>query len=129
MTDYGLDVSTFPDLDPTFALISGNRVLAEVVLRRWSTPSGMFSYDLTAGIDIMLYLNRDIDSKRSNDLRRALQIEAEKDERIFSCAVTLSFDFAHNTLTISAAITPMDGATFALVCSVQNLTIQLLRVS
>lgn len=129
MTDFGFDVSTFPDLDPSFALISGNRVLAEVVLRRWSTPSGMFSYDPSAGVDVMLYLNKDIDSKRTNDLRRALQIEAEKDERIFSCVVTLTFDFAHSTLTISAAITPLDGGTFTLVCSVQNLTIALLRVS
>ena len=33
-TDYGIDVSTFPDLDPTFGLISGPRVVAENVARR-----------------------------------------------------------------------------------------------
>ncbi len=59
MTDFVVDVSTFPDLDSSFTLITGRRVIAEAILRRLLTPRGGLAYDPDFGLDVRGWLNED----------------------------------------------------------------------
>lgn len=86
---FGTDVSTFPDLDPQFRLITGQRVVAEAVARRWLTPRGSVSYDETYGEDVRAYLNAPVDGPRLRALEAALQAQAVTDERVQSAVVSL----------------------------------------
>lgn len=120
MADFGIDVSTYllnddgePDLDPTFTLMSGERVVAEAVLRRWEDHGAL----------------RELLSKRvsTNDLlelRGAMAAEAERDERVFAARVELEAT-GDRSLGISAEIDTADG-TFELVAAVSDVTIELL---
>lgn len=126
-TDYGSDISTWlgpsPDLDPTFSVISGARVVGEAVARRWVTPAGggLF-YDEAYGFDTRLLLNSRMDSSMFPGIAMQLEKEALKDERVQNCSVSLSFNATTRVLSIKASVTPFSGKTFVLVLSADQLT-------
>ena len=112
--EYGIDVSTFPDLDPQFRLISGRRAIVEVVMRRFSTPHGALLDDPTPSV---LY-----------QWQHALQVEALKDERVLSAEVVFDTTrlISRGVLVISVALTDADGP-FRFVLAVDQMTVELLR--
>lgn len=128
-TDYGSDCSTYVngDLDPTFTLLTGRRIVAEAVLRRWETPNGSLPWDTNAGLDVRAWVNEAIDDRDVYELRRLMEAEAEKDERVFSCTVTINPLLRENRLRIESVIETADGA-FTLVADIGELTVELLRV-
>jgi hypothetical protein len=127
MTSYGTDISTFPDLDPTFTLVDSPRMVAECVLRRWTTPRGLLDYDPNAGFDIRQYLNANLsNATQLYALRRNLEAEAEKDERVLRCDCVLTFVGAE--LTIQATLF-LAGGPFVLTAVVSAISVQLLSVT
>jgi phage baseplate assembly protein W len=129
VSDYGSDISTFPDLDGTFTLITGTRVVCEAVARRLSTPRGSLLGAPDYGIDLRAYVNESMDADVLAGLQRSAKLEIAKDERIASVAVAASFDFASSTLTLNISADLVTGESFSLVMTIGNLAISMLQTS
>jgi hypothetical protein len=130
VSDFGLDVSTYPDLDLSFTPISGQRVLAEAVMRRLETDRGTLVYDLDYGIGIRSWLSRSVTSSQLEELRSQIELECMADERVAAADVKMTWQREANALTISIALTPADGVTppFRLVLQVTAVTLDLLSL-
>lgn len=126
--DYGIDVSCEPDLDPTFTPISGMQVVVAAVVRRWQTPRGFFLDDPAAGEDMRSWINRKWDQKTAYDCKAALEREALKDERVYSCSVSLTQDSTLKTIGVSATLVTVYG-TFTLVAAITAVTITVLGIT
>lgn len=131
MADYGTDVSTYvkndegvSDLDPFFTEISGARVVAEQVLRRWETPRNGLFYDRTVGAGIYQLLAKRTSIPALLEKKSLLQSQAERDERVWSADVNIE-PTDDTSLAVDGDITLEDG-TFSLVASISNVTIDLL---
>lgn len=129
-TDFGSDVSTYPDLDLSFTPIAGQRVIAEAVLRRLETDRGTLVYDLDYGIGIRSWLNESVTSARLRELEALVASECIADERIASADVTTTWVAASSSLRLHIIVSPADGVTppFQLVVAVTSLTIELLSL-
>jgi hypothetical protein len=128
-TDYGTDVSSFVlndegamDLDPYFAEITGARVIAEAVARRWTSEKGSHFWDPDCGEDVRAYLNARFDPTSITDMEASLAAEAEKDERVARCAVLVTYEQGSKRLRIRGAITPAVGPSFQFVMPVDAVT-------
>ena len=125
MADFGSDVSVFPDLDPAFAPLTGQRVVSEAIAKRLTTPRGSLAYAPDYGTDVRSYLNDAVTQAKLNLWKREIQRECEKDERILSAAAALSYDSPTTTLKISLSLTGADGP-FALVLVVTAVSLSIL---
>jgi hypothetical protein len=117
MTDFGTDVSTFPDLDPAFALISDKRAVGEAIARRLMTPHGSIDYDADYGYDVRDLLNEDMGPAELLAAQSAIVDEAEKDERVLHATLDLVFVPESDTLSLPLTLELADGP-FELVLSV-----------
>lgn len=126
--DYGTDISTHVDgdLDPNFRTISGPIVIAEAVARRWNMRRGKMFWDPNAGEDIGDRLNGKFSESQIWALSCALESEAEKDERVSSCAVAIEI-VGGKLLRLKAVIDPTVGQSFAFVFDPSKLTVELLK--
>lgn len=129
MTDYGSDISTFPDLDGTFTPISGTRVVCEAIARRLSTPRGSLLGSPNYGVDLRAWLNEAMDAESVAALQRLARAELAKDERLAGVVVAASFDFESSTLTLQISADLVTGESFSLVMTVGKLTISMLQTS
>lgn len=126
--DFGQDVAVFPDLDLTFAPLTGPRVVAEALARRLSTPRGTLPFSDNYGLDLRSWLNETIAPGRLGQLRRDLEAECLKDERVDSVASVAVLDAMQGALSIRLAITTAAGP-FSLVLGVTAVTVAVLSVS
>jgi hypothetical protein len=55
-TDYGTDISCYPDIDASFGVVSGF-TLIEDLARRLETPRGGLFYDSNYGTDVRGWVN------------------------------------------------------------------------
>lgn len=110
MTDFGSDVSTYPDLDPSFALRTGPHVVAEAVARRFITPrgGGLF-YDLAYGFDTRALLNDAIPATQLAVIASQCETEAAKDERVKSATVSVTQNLLLQSLAIKCELTLATG--------------------
>lgn len=128
MADFGTDISTFPDLDLTFTVISGPRVLGESIARRLSTPYGAFPWAPDYGLDVRQLLGAKFDPAGVDLWRARITAEVEKDERVTSAAVTLTL--APDRLSASMAINIIAAdEPFRFVLTVDQVTVQLLEAA
>jgi hypothetical protein len=107
MTDYGLDVSTFPDLDPNASWIAGGRIVAEAVGRRLLTASGSLFYDTSAGYDLASLVGEGLTAKQTFRIQSIVKDEAEKDERVAEAGVEVTY--AAEKLTIRVTLSLAEG--------------------
>lgn len=130
MTNFGLDVSTYPDLDLSFAPLSGLQVLAQALVRRLETDRGTLVYAPDYGIGIRSWLNESVTARRIEELVALVEGECLADERIGAVAVKAVWLPASSSLQLTIAITPADGVTppFQLVVAVSALSIDLLSL-
>jgi hypothetical protein len=137
LADFGTDISTFvlqadgtytPDLDPSFSLITGTRVVGEAIARRLMTPRGALLYDPDYGLDLRAYLNDDLDTRELYTLGALIEAEAEKDERVLSAVVDLSLDARSSRLTIRLTVTLLDAESYALTLAADAVTVTILRL-
>lgn len=122
-TDFGTDVSTFPDLD--FIPISGQAAVGEAVARRLMTPRGSLPFLPNYGTDIRNRLNDTITPEQLASLRSSIEAEAEKDERVERAEATVTYLDASHTLLIALKLTTGTGP-FDLVLRVSQLSVELL---
>lgn len=130
-TDFGSDLSCVKDLDPRCVVVTGRRLLAEAIVRRWITPRGGLIDDPNYGTDVTAYLNDDVKPSDIATLKSAMAAEAEKDERVNSCDIDVQIPpFGTGVYTITALVHDNNGP-FQLVVSVDTLSkdIQLLSVT
>ncbi len=127
MSAFGSDVSTFPDLDPTFAIIDGNRVLAEAILRRLTTTREGLFYDGDYGLDVRAWLNESLVPKRLYLLQRQIEAECEKDERVLSADATLDLNAVAHTLTVTLIVDTSEDA-FKLTLGIDQVSASILAI-
>ncbi|WP_394845194.1 hypothetical protein LZC95_50230 [Pendulispora brunnea] len=92
LPDFGTDVSTVGDLDPTFTPVSGQRVVLERILRRLSTARGTLAYAPDEGIDIGDWTNDATTRMQRLVLANYIRSEVERDEAVTSTDVSVSLE-------------------------------------
>jgi len=128
MADFGTCISAIDDVPLRWKYITGNRVVAEAVMRRWSTERGTLPYDPDYGTDGREMIGESLDVAKIGEWQSALASEALKDERVEDCDVAITYDRASETAIVTASVTTAAGP-FRLVASIDDLTVQLLRVT
>lgn len=125
--DYGTDIGCFPDLDTSFATVSGQRALAEQILRSITTD-GLF-YDPAFGRDIRRYLNADLPNLPNllSQIAKEVETQAARDERVDSADVAATYDVASQTLKLTITVAGADGP-FQFVVGVSSVTATLLSL-
>lgn len=114
------------DLSFPSSMSSGFLVVAEAILRRWSTPAGSLIDDPTYGYDLTDLLNDDLSPAAMAYAQQRAGAEAQKDERVLRCVPTITLTTA-GLLTVVAEVSTSAGP-FKLVASVSAVTTQLLLV-
>ncbi len=87
----GSDLSAVRGLDPSMALFSGPRIVAEAAVRRITTQRGTLFYAKGYGIDVREMLNAKITAQVLGDWRSRILAEIRKDERVLDLSATLTF--------------------------------------
>lgn len=124
----GTDLSLWPDLDPSGALVSGARCLAQALLRRLTTPRGGLFYDPGYGTDIRDLIGESLATDGADSLAQAIEQEVSQDERVLLATATMTFDQRTNIVAGTLSIQTSSGP-FTLVLSVSAVTVSLLQVS
>jgi len=94
-------------LDRRFRRVTGPMAVVHAVARRFVTPRGRLAWAPNDGFDIRLLL---LETVRESDLptyERLVAIEAEKDERVISADVTMSY--SNETLTVQIDLRLANG--------------------
>ena len=125
---YGTDLSCVDDLTPTMDEVSGTPLLAEAILRRFTTPRGTLPdiagtdlRDKSYGLDLSEYLNRGLTQQEILAIAAQTRSEAKKDPRIASVRSTVIPSPTGNEFSVDMQVTPADGSgPFALVLAVTS---------
>ena len=125
-TDFGVDISAYPDLSETFETVTGTRVVAERLWRRFSTARGGLSFHPNDGFDLRVMLNEGFSSDSLARMRTAIAAEAKKDEAVLDATVTVEFLSASRKLVITIEGEAADGP-FALTLLVTQVSVALLE--
>jgi len=123
-SDFGSGWSCVTGLTFPSRMVTGNRIVGEAVARRWLIDRGTLIDDPNYGYNLLQFVNGELDTRALNDIAQNASTEAEKDERVLSCAVSCIFD--GTTLTVSGIVRTQAGP-FTLVLSVANLKVSLLQ--
>ena len=126
-TDFGTDISLYPDLDASFSTVTGFTLIGQDLARRLETPLGGLFYDSNYGYDVREMVNDA--STQANVLKRQSGIEREckKDERILNARATVTFSPATQTAAVKILIDTALGP-FTMILAVTQLTVALLKV-
>lgn len=128
MLAYGVDMScvtdltlTMDDVDPTTGL-----GVAQMIVRRVTTPRGMVLDDLTWGIDLRSYVNRGTTTTELASIEQAVRTEVQRDDRVANAVADVAYDSAAKRLTVTLTVTLVTtGEDFKLVFFVTADGVQL----
>ncbi len=123
----GTDIGVLSDLPPAWGLATGKLNLAYALCRRFNTPRGSLFPWPDYGMYLPGYVEKSIRSGDESTIRGAIIGECEKDPRVQTADVDLTFSFERRTLTVKITIETADGP-FELVLAATSLTVELLRV-
>jgi hypothetical protein len=124
-TDYGSDMSLLMDLDPMGTTVRGRLLLAQALIRRWTTPRGRLLDDPNYGYAVTDELNDDLSPADVSDIADNMDAEAIKDERVVSSQTQVQFNKANGYLITTTIID--DGAgPFPLVLQISDVTVTIL---
>lgn len=124
--DFGSCWSCIDDLVMPSVQVTGFTVVAQAIARRWQTPRGGVIDDPSYGYDLSDFINDDLDKAGLAEIAHYAGAEAEKDERVLSCEVNVTF--ISGFLTVVGKVTTALGP-FVLVVSVSQINVALLQVS
>jgi hypothetical protein len=124
-TDYGTDISTFPDLDGNFTLISGPRVVGEAIARRLSTRRGALVAAPGYGVDLRDWMNESIRLGSIDQLNRTVENECLQDERVFDAQASITFSAATQLMRVSVTLSLADRQ-FTLVLAVSATSLDII---
>lgn len=129
MTTFGTGWGTpnGQDLSSPSYMASGNRIVAEAILRRWTTGRGELIDDPTYGYNVIDLISDDLTPARLHYAQQQLSAEAAKDERVRRAAVTLNLSVA-GIATINAEVFTANGP-FKFVAIISAVSTQLFLVS
>ncbi len=114
------------DLSMPSYMAKGFQVVAEAVLRRWSTTRGRLVDDPNYGTNVTDSISDDLSPRDIARLNQSLAAEAQKDERVLKAVVSVTL--TAGVLIVTGAIQTAQGA-FKLVVSASQAGVQLLQVS
>ncbi len=129
-TNYGSDLSTYADvqsgiadLDPTFSVISGPRVVVERIARKLMTPTGSM---LKAGwgFDLRSVLQSSLTSAQINQLRGILADQIEQEPEVDSVDLRIDYSLQLRRMEITGILTLITGEEFPLVYIITPDTVQ-----
>lgn len=128
MTEYGYDVSTYPDLDPSGRNITSGRAVAECAARRLMTKPGLLSYtDDEDCIDLREYLSGATDRRALFSLASRVEAVVARDERVKS--VSAGVVQSGDGLLITVQIDPVTGKAFKLVIATTAISVEVLNLA
>jgi hypothetical protein len=126
-TDFGTDLSCWPDLDGSGALVSGYIQLGQALCRRLTCPRGGLLYDPGYGTDIRGYLGETLAATTTSSLiQSAIEREVTQDERVFAAQAQVTIVPAANMLVAHLTVQTADGP-FNYVLAVTALSVTLLK--
>lgn len=111
MTDYGQEVSTFPDLDVTFRWLPGTSVRGplERVARSWLTRIGTLPHALGRGVDVTRWLHQGMSETDRAQLQQDLNAEALRCDGVEDVQVSVVVSMSARTLTVSGWVDLGEG--------------------
>lgn len=115
------------DLSMPSYMASGNQCVGEAVARRWGTSPGQLVDDPNYGYNLTDLVGADLGPSDLAYAQQQAAAEAQKDERVLACSVTITLTVA-GLLTVVALITTASGP-FQLVVAVSATSTKLLLVS
>lgn len=126
--DYGTDWFNTTDLDPMMTTVKGRTVPIQRLVRRLFTPRGSCPDAPNDGIDVRDFLNTP--TLTTDQMQGIIRGELQKDAAVLTVTptVTLSGSLPERTMKIEIDGELSDGP-FALVVSVNNLTVELLSAT
>ncbi len=124
--DFGTELSCTNDVASDSRVVTGFRVVAEAVLRRWTTPRGRLIGYPNYGYDITQYINDDMDRRQVQGMIAGMQAEALKDERVTGCVISATLDDS-GLLTFESSISTAQGP-FVFTIAADAVTVKLLEV-
>lgn len=124
MTDYGADVSTYPDLDVSGLWLTGGRVVAEACVRRLETPTGLLSWEPSAGYDLRAWMHRGYQARELALLGARVAQECEADERVLRANVDVMP--LGEGLRISVELVLSDASSFAFTLAIDSVNFNVL---
>ncbi len=124
--DFGSAWSCISDVVMPATMATGFRCVAEAIARRWQTPRGGLIDDPNYGYDLSDFINADIDLTDLPQIAQSAGAEAEKDERVLSCDVTIQL--IAGVMIVAGPVRTAQGP-FQLVVSVSQVTVTLLQAS
>ena len=127
MADLGIDLSCATDLERSMRTVSGQRALAQALLRRLQTPRGGLFCDEDYGFDLRELVNTGFEARDLFRFRVAIEAELEKDPRVAAARATLTPD-GTGGLRLALQVESAEGP-FDLVLSVSALSVELLTPS
>jgi hypothetical protein len=113
------DLSTFPPrstFDLTFKKIRGPRVVLEWITRLWLSETGTLSWAPSRGFDVLGLENGSFSMTDLYNVRARLIQEARSVMYVRSVDLTLRLQAG--TLSVTAAVTLVDGQTYPLAVSI-----------
>jgi hypothetical protein len=126
MSNFGQCWSCVTDLVMPATMATGFRVVAEAIARRWQTARGGLIDDPNYGTPLTDAVNDDMATADLSRLAKSAAAEAEKDERVLSCDVTITL--IAQVLMVVGKVTTAQGP-FQLVVSVSQVSVTLLQAS
>ena len=114
------------DLSMPSYMAKGFQVVAEAVLRRWSTTRGRLVDDPNYGTNVTDSISDDLSPRDIARLNQSLAAEAQKDERVLKAVVSVTL--TAGVLIVTGAIQTAQGA-FKMVVSASAAGVLLLGVS
>lgn len=121
--DFGTDLGSYPSID--FRPRNSRRNVADALYRRFTTPRAKLKAHPDYGFDLRAFLNETITDDVLVDIKTACEREAEKDERVLSIDVAITFSPTTQILSIKMEILTAEGP-FSMVLTVSSLSIEML---
>jgi hypothetical protein len=125
----GVDVSSYPDLDPLGTLVSGLTALCQRIARRLTNPRGAWFWSPNECTDLRAYMNEALTIDAQASIKAAVEREALREEEV----QTANADVSVNTLssqgqsvTIHLTGTTKTGP-FQFVLAVTAVTLSILK--
>lgn len=88
----GADIRVLPDLDEDENLAEGAECVAQDLLNGWSQPTGLADGTKDGaqwGVDLQSYLNTGLTPDMVFALKVALEVQAQRDDRLEECVVDI----------------------------------------
>lgn len=124
--DLGSCWSCVTDIVMPSTMSTGFRCVAEAIARRWQTPRGGLIDDPNYGFNLSDFVGDDLGKGDLARIAASARAEAEKDERVVSCDVTVTV--LAEVMIVVGKVTTSAGP-FQMVVSIAGVSVTLLQVT